>query len=577
MSNLSVYSKFGSVLNDPNGQVGIVGPAGVGFVLTPGGDYDIQGRSFVDVDNIDAQTISLGGLTNDEGVSTILVIDGSEIKTRTTFPEPYDQQLNTSDSPEFVGLILSSIATDNAETSILLIDSAKQIVQRDAPYAFGDQAVDTTATPTFAGINISGLANNVSSTDILVANGTAVQKRTGTNSFPNQNLSTGQSVSFDSMSLTGIPTSTVDTNIVVMSGDLLSKRSGVNSFPNQSVNSGANVTFGDLTATNVISNTIKAADNTTCLQLSNVAVSIPATLRTATGTLQMTQVTNPGTPGGLTGYLWNNSNVPTWTNTAGTATSLLNPYLNNLGSTQAPTFSGITATGLATDNAENTIVLINGSNQLVTREGTNSFPNQALNTTSNVIHNNITVDQVATNILTDESSGLISLNVPLVANTGTFNASNTNSLIYTGITEFAGGSAFCVVDGSNIIRKKTTHRAYAASTGVSSTASQVTWSTKVSITDTFLGADYKVEYSTLLQSSSGAGSVDMRLQVDGVTINSVDIAGADSNQTGDWHCGSGFYIVPITAGTRTITFQFRARDAGTASVRDSYLLLSGLN
>lgn len=595
--SLSVYSKFGTTLNDLNGQVGTQGPPGIGFVLTPGGNYDIQERGLENVSHLYTDSIRLTGLATNES-ATLLALDGDEVVKRTTFPNPFDQDLNTTDSVLFGGLTTqylydmssNQVATiDNGsvvlDNNTLLGANVVQMKKVDDPgVANGGYSYlwNSGSSPIYnddsGGVTdlrdpygISTLATNSSFTDILVASGGTLEKRDGSNSFPDQNVSVGQSVSFDSLRLTGITSNTIDTGILVMEGDLVARRNGTNSFPNQSLNTTSDVTFDDITATtSLLTNTIKALDNTTCLQLNNVAVSIPTTLRVGTGTLQMTQVTNPGTPGGLTGYLWNNANVPTWTSTTGTTTSLLNPYAG-----QSPTFTGVSLSSLTANTTSNDIAVLNG-NSVERRTSSNSFPNQALNSTSNVNFQSVGATQINTNQLTNNGSGNISLNSLLFVNTGTINCAAANSFIYGGVTIDNTLMNYLVIDGSNVVKKKVHHADFAESLGISSTTNQVTYQTKVTLTTTTIAAAYKIGFHCLAATSSNIGGTEFRVTLDGTPINPVDMSAPDSNTNGDYHVISGFWIRTLTEGSHTLLLQYRAQTAGTSSVQDARVYVESM-
>ena len=50
----TTYSKFGTAANTPSGSfIGEQGPPGAGFVLTVGGDYDIEDKDFENIRNED--------------------------------------------------------------------------------------------------------------------------------------------------------------------------------------------------------------------------------------------------------------------------------------------------------------------------------------------------------------------------------------------------------------------------------------------------------------------------------------------------------------------------------------------
>lgn len=99
MSNLSVYSKFGTIIgNETLNGLSVQGPAGVGFRLTEDGNYDIQNKNLENINNVDVQGVI-------ENTSTNVVNMGSTL------------DLNDNN------LVYTSVASNDTITTVLAVDT----------------------------------------------------------------------------------------------------------------------------------------------------------------------------------------------------------------------------------------------------------------------------------------------------------------------------------------------------------------------------------------------------------------------------------------------------------------------
>ena len=134
------YSNFGYISNEES----LRGKPGYGYAVDEFGNYDIQNNNFVNVDDIELASISspseiiftapvdlqdnkltVQDLQIDavavDNTATVLALNGSnEVVTRTVFPSPFDQDLNTTDDVAFNSVSVPAI--DNSGGTIIIGD-----------------------------------------------------------------------------------------------------------------------------------------------------------------------------------------------------------------------------------------------------------------------------------------------------------------------------------------------------------------------------------------------------------------------------------------------------------------------
>lgn len=110
-------------------------------------------------------TLTLRDVPNNNLDTKVLMLNSStdEVEWRdvSTLPggNPFDQDLNTTDTPEFVGLTLSAVANDDTENKLLVLDTATSLIQyrtvASLPAANPfDQDLNTTDDATFNSITL---------------------------------------------------------------------------------------------------------------------------------------------------------------------------------------------------------------------------------------------------------------------------------------------------------------------------------------------------------------------------------------------------------------------------------------
>jgi hypothetical protein len=198
----------------------------------------------------------LTGVTQDNTQTNLLALNGSnELNTVavSSLPvvNPFNQSLNTTNSPTFANLTLTSgyVSSVAGTANEIIASSATGAVTLSTP-----QAIATTSSPTFANLTLtSGYVSAIHGT----ASEVIVSANTGsiTLSTP-QPLDTISSPTFIDISLTSVPNDNTQTSILAVnpSGQIVYRTASTlpagNPF-NQSLNTNNNPTFQTLTLSGV--------------------------------------------------------------------------------------------------------------------------------------------------------------------------------------------------------------------------------------------------------------------------------------------------------------------------------------
>jgi len=353
-------------------------------------------------------------LTNAGGVAlTSATINGIDVSA------DLDQPVKTTSSPTFVDLTLSNAAVDNVSTSLVSINgggnlgintNAIPLVVAHTGQIAGlnttvgahttsinainatlaadlDQAVKTTSFVQFAGLNLPPLVDNAQ-TNFLSLNGTngvvdnvvtipTMQNQIGAHTTAiaaintqlaaqlNQPVLTTSSPTFAGLSgLTSAAVDNAQTNYLAVNGtNAVVKNSTVIPALQASATTNAANIAANTTSINTINTTLAADLNQPVKTTSNVIFQNVQVTGTAT---QNANTIVCGIDG--TGVLSNNTSlIPQVTGLSTLITANINQAVKT---TSAPTFTGATLTGLATDQTQLALVALNGTNQLVVN---NSF------------------------------------------------------------------------------------------------------------------------------------------------------------------------------------------------------------
>lgn len=584
------YSKFGSTSNAL--LIGPQGPQGVGFDLTINGDYDISNKSMVNIDNLSADTITLLNPPNDEGATQLLAISGNDIVYRTTFPAPYDQDLNQADNVVFNKLHLGSSPNFTPDVQCYIRSTDDVGLWLDSDSNNGPSESDNPfLIMTSDGVNSGAILSMNSNNVLRLTTGTSIGDTLGVFEFSTGLLSGSSStrpsfssestimrinasgVGLDRLLNNDVPMITLNqpasTTQINSSRLLTNWQELASSVPAQPTTGTAGRFYNNngsprwANSTEVISlddpylNQLKTTqsptfDGVTTNSISNAGTSMITLNGNNSPFDNYVQVDAPrlilgryvdfaGTTdtgvSGLSvtgGRLYSNNAVPSWRTTTG-VTSLIDPYSNQLKTSETPSFSGLSLTGVALDNAETTMLMLNGSNQIVRRTtGINVF-DQTLNTTSQPSFAAI---------------GLTGLN-PFISNR--YLVLSGTSVGYRDL-DF-GASYFA-----------------AESLGLSTTANTTTFQNKVSLAANITQAGtYMCNVSFLIGGSGNGSQQDYQITLNNIvqhlvpTVTSSGLANAVTPQ-----CCQLLFTLPT--GLATINLDYKALN-NTARISDGRIIM----
>lgn len=130
-------------------------------------DLNMNTNDVANIDNATSNKFYVNTPTNNESQTNVVMWNGTskELEYRTSFPNPFDQDLNTTDTPSFVGLTTDQLTfsttptQDDAETRLLCLNTADDVVEyRLATTILNNpfnQSLNTTDSPTFSNITIN--------------------------------------------------------------------------------------------------------------------------------------------------------------------------------------------------------------------------------------------------------------------------------------------------------------------------------------------------------------------------------------------------------------------------------------
>ena len=134
---------------------------------------------------INADTIIVSTIPQDNTETRLVVLDTGtnqfEFRDVSSLPgsgsNPFDQDVNTNNSPTFQGLTLTAIPNDDSETKLLVLDSGtnaleyRNVSSLPLNHPF-DQTLNTTDSPTFVGGTLTGIPQDDTNVKLLSIDGT---------------------------------------------------------------------------------------------------------------------------------------------------------------------------------------------------------------------------------------------------------------------------------------------------------------------------------------------------------------------------------------------------------------------
>jgi hypothetical protein len=344
--------------------------------------------------------------------NTLLLLSGSgslEQREVSTLPvvNPFNQTLNTGDSPQFSNATITTIPSNPAEDTLLLLSGAGTLEQREVsslpvvnPF---NQTLNTSDSPSFQGVSLTSVASGPTQNEIAVLGpGGSIQSR-NVSTLPvvnpfNQDLNTGDSPSFQNVSATAVPVDASENTLLALAPGGSFRQREVSTLPvvnpfNQNLNTGDSPQFVNLTTTGL---GVSPAENTLVVQVpgGSFATREVSTLPAVNPFDQPLNTTNSATYTALTLTSLSadsGENTMVVMNPGGllrtrevSTLPVINPFNQTLNTGDSPTFGSLTLSAVSPDVAEDTLLVVNGLGQLRTREvgtlpGGNPF-NQTLNT-----------------------------------------------------------------------------------------------------------------------------------------------------------------------------------------------------
>ncbi len=133
---------------------------------------------------------------------------------------PFDQDLNTTDSPEFVNMTLTGVPNDDLENKVVVLDAGtNQFEWRNATSIINnpfDQSLSTINSPSFVNLSLTGITENQLLTRVVAHNAGTNQLQWKTVNDPDQSLDTTDSPTFQGLSLTAIPQDDTNTKVLTI-------------------------------------------------------------------------------------------------------------------------------------------------------------------------------------------------------------------------------------------------------------------------------------------------------------------------------------------------------------------------
>lgn len=118
--------------------------------------------------------IIMNNITGDDTQTDILALNGAgQLVYRSAASianNPFNQSLNTTDTPTFAGAAISYAINDNTQNALLALNGSNEVVWRAATTVVNNpfnQSLNTTNSPTFAGATITSAANYNTTTKLL--------------------------------------------------------------------------------------------------------------------------------------------------------------------------------------------------------------------------------------------------------------------------------------------------------------------------------------------------------------------------------------------------------------------------
>lgn len=572
----SAYSKFGTIANDTNGFIGQPGEPGIGFVLTPGGNYDIQNKNLENVNSIDTATIlnSAGSLS----VNSDMSLGANALSTGT--------------------IAISSIATDETQTDMLMIDGTNTIVKRTTPINPFDQTVNISDAVTLGKVNadsvemISSTASvyisditggNTSGCQIHVANrvGACVFLEADTN-----NIGVDPQNSYITMSQDGN-----NTGLEISGQD----------------DDNYHLTFGAATGSGLVVNnsiitdngrgilpTFSAKDPIIKMLPASVEINKPLTITSIAQDNTNTNLLSMGVDGVV-----DLTDITT-----------INNFDQSLNTTDSVIFQNITSPGntfIDNGTIRVTSTALDGGFtpsdvQLHVRGTVDDQPtifmegdpnnNQTGNSNRLVFQNNAGQDHFE--IHQEPLASVVQSSLPIKFKSTPVTIARTNELSTIGVAteqlEIASTgvtiandlilptrvndntqTSVLVLDGTNVVKTRLmeTHYSYTESLPLSTSTDIVNFINKVSHSANIIYAGvYEVGFSTLVGNSARNQNTVCRLRLNGVNINQVRISKAKQTSNNDMSAMSQKYLLTLAVGINVIELQYKPL-ANTGRIQDA--------
>lgn len=598
MSNLVNYSNFGTTLNNTSIEA-LRGEPGFGFAVDEFGNYDIQGNDMIGINDITINNdiiytspetnnnlvtvlsrdstddnkikeTDLNELFNDINVNTISKKDNSFI------------QVNNNTAFNSGKILISDIDTNitdcsihvksNTDACIYLQADRDNIGSTDNPFIYGSQNGGNSAF----GLQLDALnimritqGNTAGSTNGIIELYTAEVVDNGDNRFDFQNsqriarFDIGD-IDFDTdldmnanniNAVNNIVTETIDINNLSNDNtksdfvvwDSITKELKYKNdvyIPDQSVNIDSSPQFTNVKLDSIVSKT----SGLSVLNVSSGTVSIPAnTLLGLQDRLQFTEIPAPTTPTGLNSIVYRRLGSIKAKGTDGIEHDLINDFNQNLNTNNDVTFNKITST---------TDIVINND----------------LDMTNGNIDNCLSIDSstVNTNTLNTNGAGFINLlnSMSLVGSGKNITVSSGNDLILTSRVLDNSLTNMLVLDGSNIVKRKTIFYDYNTSLTLSSTT-LTTFQTKVTLITSIPATQfYEIGISCIFGNLKKDGESALQCTLNGTPLNTVEINNPVFKNDGQVTCQEMRWIRNLTAGSNTILLRYRNIN-DTTSIQDA--------